>query len=134
MRVLLLLFGLLLSGLAFAEDRGHVVVAELRGGHVTYGVEGKRTEDLDSAIAILREHRQETGVSPKDDVAIIVASKALSINQVQGLYSTLQAYGFLEIHVFAFDSDRTQLQELGFDMQVIPFTQDRAQLIKAIGR
>ena len=133
MRVLLFLLGLLLPAQVLAAERGNVIVAELRGGRVTYEVEGKRS-DLDGAIAALRERRKVSGISPRDDIAIIVASKQLSINQVQALYSTLQAYGIPEIRVFAFDSDRAGLQELRFDMQIIPFTTDLSDLLKAIGK
>jgi len=128
-----LLFGLLLCTQVRADDRGNVVVAELRDGQVMYEVEGKKS-DLDGAIAMLRERRNETRISPREDVAIIVASNELSIRQVQQLYSALQAYGFNEVHVFAFDSDRARLQEFGFAMQVIPFTTDRVQLMNAITR
>lgn len=133
MRLVLLFLGFLLSGQAWTQDRGNVLVAELRGARVVYEV-GGRTRALDDAIALLRERRKETGVSPKDDVAIIVASKDLTINQIQALYSTLQAYGFAEIHVFAFDAAKVRMQEFGFSMQVIPFSKERAQLMKAIGR
>src|SRR5262245_25791812 len=129
MKVGLLLLGLLLSTPAVAVDRGHVVVAELHDGRVIYQVEARRV-DLEGAVDIIRDREKQTGVLPHDDVAIIVASTELSIRQVQELYSTLQAYGFTKIHIFAFHSDKTRLQGLDFAEQVIPFTTDREELMK----
>jgi hypothetical protein len=133
MRIMLLFIVLLLSGPVVAQEKGNIIVAELSGGRVVYEVDGKR-RNLVGLLGLFRERVRQTGILPKDDIAIILASKNLSILQIQNLCSALQAFGFSEIHLFGFASEKTILQKLELDPRVIPFTTARAPLMKAIGK
>jgi hypothetical protein len=131
---MLLLLVTLAARPAEAADVGSVITIERQGSAVIYEVEGKKKRGLDEVIAVLRERAQRTQIRPVDDTAVILTSKALSILEIQNLYSALQAYGFRDIRVLAFDANKERLQELKLAVQVLPFTADRTSLMKAIGK
>ena len=130
-RIIFLVMALLACAEVVADDHGSVVVVGVQAGKVTYQTEGKNT-DLDGLVTILRDRATRTGIGPHDDVAFVIASDKLTIAQIQGLRSTLQAYGFLEIRVLVYAPEKVRLWELGFGPKVIPFTQDRAELVRAL--
>ena len=130
-RMVWCLIGLLAIACARADERGSLIVMEGRGGQVTYEIEGKRT-DLDGVIRGLRDRAEQTGVDPFDDVAIVLASDELSVRDVRDVHAALHAYGFRAIRVLVFGRDKERL--VGFELEGgIPFTQDRAELMRLIG-
>lgn len=127
-KVILLLIGTVLCSTLLAEERGTVIIADIRSSKVEYEVEGT-WRNLDGAIAALRERASNTGIGPYSDVAIVLANRQLTLEQIQILKSALQAYGFREIRYFSYGSDRNLLRGFSFAQDTIPFTTDRAQLL-----
>ena len=127
--IILLAIGILsFAKLAQGDERGSVIVMELKAGHVIYEADGK-SSDLDGLIPVLRTRASKTHVGPYNDVAIILASQQLTVANILGLYSTLQAYGFREIRLFVFTPDKTRLLDLSLGSKVVPFTKDRTELL-----
>lgn len=131
-RIIWLVVALLSCPRAIADDRGSVIIADLRSEKVIYETEGKQ-KDLDGTIVVLRERATRTGIGPYNDVAIVLASEKLSLRQVQDLHATLQAYGFRDIRLFVFGSDKLRLRDFSLGSKGFTFTRDRAELMRAIG-
>jgi hypothetical protein len=83
-------------------------------------------------IDLLRERAQETGVSPYEDVAIVLASDKVSLEDVRVVHAALGAYGFRDIRLFLFGADKERLVGLSLGT-AIPFTKDRAELVRLSG-
>jgi hypothetical protein len=131
MKTLLCLIGLFATIVAYADERGAVVVVELRRGQVTYETEGRRS-DLDGVIDGLRARAHRTGVDPYDDVGMVLVSDEVSLRAVRDIHAALQAYGFRDVRVLVFDSDRERLIDLALGRAIL-FTRDRAELMRLIG-
>ena len=130
-RTIWCLIGLLTAACVSAQEPGSVIVMEIRSGQPTYEIEGKRG-DLDELIDLLRARAEETGVSPYEDVAIVLASDKASLEDVRVVHAALGAYGFRDIRLFLFGADKERLVGLSLGI-AIPFTKDRGELMRLSG-
>jgi hypothetical protein len=117
---------------AFADDRGAIVVADVQHGHAGYEIEGKRV-DLDGLIESLRQRARVKAIDPRNDIAVVLVSESLTINQVQTVRAALAKFGFTDIRFLLVGPDKRTLGRLSFDTQVRGFTMDRAELLRAVG-
>jgi uncharacterized protein with von Willebrand factor type A (vWA) domain len=127
--ILVGLIALILSWPARADERGAIVSTEIQRGRLTFEVEGKKSTDFNETLKVLRNRAKRTGLSPHDDIAIVLASDGLTIAQIQGLQSALRKYGFREIRVLIHTPERERLWELSLGFKAMPFTKDRADLM-----
>ena len=129
---LCLLFVLTTGNRAFADDRGAIVVAEAQNGQAVYEIEGRRV-DLDGLIEGLRLRSQAKAIDPRNDIAVVLVSASLTINQVQTVRAALAKFGFTDIRFLLVGPDKRTLERLTLGTQVRQFTMDRAELLRAAG-